>query len=105
MTDERETYTVQTSAGPIYSKIYYSLGGSCDQSVWCASIVEWALHTVQNYIKESTMKIIERYINAECINVEFVATAAVWAGALLYGDAHSQLPCPLDAKINSGVRQ
>ena len=105
MTDERETYTVQTSAGPRYSKIYYSLGGSCDQSVWCASIVEWALHTVQNYIKESTMKIIERYINAECINVEFVATAAVWAGALLYGDARSQLPCPLDAKINSGVRQ
>lgn len=41
------------------------------------------------------MKAIEKVNNY--VNVEIIATAVVGAGALLDGDARSQLPCPLDA--------
>ena len=41
------------------------------------------------------MKVIEKVNNY--VNVEIIATAVVGAVALLYGDARSQLPRPLDA--------
>ena len=52
------------------------------------SVVEWGLHTVLNYMKEKTMKIIEdmnNYTNETIINVEIIAAAVIGGGALLYG--------------------
>ena len=53
------------------------------------------LSDVLNNIKEVVMKAIEKVNNY--VKVEIIATAVVGAGALLNGDARSQLPCPLDA--------
>lgn len=63
--------------------------------MWYASIAGWMLSSILTNIKESIMKAIEKVNNY--VNVEIIATAVVGAGAILDGDARSQLPCPLDA--------
>lgn len=63
------------------------LGYSCDIA-WRMAIVGWCLHTVLNYIKEKTMKIIENignHTSESIINVEIIAAAVIGGGALLNG--------------------
>lgn len=63
--------------------------------MWCASVAGWVLSNVLNDMKECIMKVIEKVRNY--VNVEITAIVVVVAGALLYGDARSQLPRPIDA--------